>query len=87
MGVSCDNIELILAFFGEYGILYEFQFGFTKNHCTSTAITHFSDELLMNMDMYRLYSTISVVFIDFSIAFDTFVVEILLSELKHLRSM
>ena len=56
------------AYLKRMNSLCENQSGFRRNHSTATAVTHFTDNILTNIDKGLITGT---VFIDFSKAFDT----------------
>lgn len=58
----------LVAYLDQFKILCKTQSGFRKYHSTETVVTHFVDEILMNMDRRLITGT---VFVDFSKAFDT----------------
>ena len=75
----CYRSHILVSFINENNILYDGQYGFRKNHLTSSAITEFIDKIYNNLDDSKL--TLSV-FIDLKKAFDTIDHQIPLSKLE-----
>ena len=78
-------IEKIVAsrlrtFLERHKILFENQFGFRKNHNTTTAVSYLVNEIVKN---YENSLPVLGVFIDLQKAFDTIDHEILLAKLQH----
>ena len=70
----------LLDFLNQHRILFEYQFGFRKNHSTQLALTVLMDKLIKSMDNG---DHVIGVFLDFSKAFDTVDHLILLNKLHH----
>ena len=62
-----------------YNLLSEAQFGFRKNHSTSTCILKLLDDIYYNMESNKLTG---VVFLDLKKAFDTVDHDIMISKLN-----
>ena len=70
----------MISFIKKYNILPENQFGFQKNKCTGDAILEFIDNAYESLNKSKHLLTI---FLDFSKAFDTISIDILLKKLEH----
>ena len=74
--------ERLLDFLNEHKILFQYQFGFRKNHSTQLALTVLMDKLIKSIENG---DHVIGVFLDFSKAFDTVDHSILLNKLHHYR--
>ena len=70
-------------FLNDNKIITSKQFGFRPKLSTNTALTHFTDNVLLNMDAGRLTGA---VFLDLSKAFDTVDHNLLLHKLKSVAT-
>ena len=70
----------IVSFINKYHILYDFQFGFRKNHSTILALLEVIN--LINSEHYRNNHVLGI-FIDLKKAFDTVNHKILIEKLSH----
>ena len=70
----------LLGYFDKYNLLCKLQSGFRKQHSTETAVTFFTDEILMNMDNGLVTGC---VFIDLAKPFDSVDHSTLIHKLKH----
>ena len=70
----------ISKFIEKYNILYEYQFGFRKDHSTTLAIMEIHENIINTLEKG---SYIAGLYLDLSKAFDTVDHEILLSKLEH----
>ena len=69
-----------MDFLNENKILFEYQFGFRKNHSTQLALTFLMDKLINSIENG---DHVIGVYLDFSKAFDTVDHNILLNKLNH----
>ena len=72
--------ERLLDFLNEHKILFQYQFGFRKNHSTQLALTVLMDKVIKSIENG---DHVIGVFLDFSKAFDTVDHSILLNKLHH----
>ena len=70
----------LVKFLAENNVLSKYQSGFRKKHSTETAIVHFTDHILENMDKKMMTGAI---FIDLKKAFDLVNHQCLLNKLEH----
>ena len=70
----------LINFLNENKILFEYQFGFRKNHSTQLALTFLMDKLINSIENG---DHVIGVYLDFSKAFDTVDHNILLNKLNH----
>ena len=63
-------------------LFYNDQYGFRPGHSTELAAARFVNELVVDMDKYKIPTS---VLIELSKAFDTLNHDILISKLKHCR--
>ena len=70
----------VSSFFTKHKILYEYQFGFRKNHCTSMALF---EVIQMIINELASKNKVMGIFLDLQKAFDTVDFEILLPKLSH----
>ena len=75
-----SSINDCTAFFEKNNILYNYQFGFRKNHSTSMALLEFVDECYVNLDKNNI---ILGIYFNFQKAFDTVNHDILLNKLYN----
>ena len=72
--------ERLLDFLNEHKIIFQYQFGFRKNHSTQLALTELMDKLIKSI---KNGDHVLGVFLDFSKAFDTEDHSILFNKLHH----
>ena len=70
----------LISFSERYNVLYEFQFGFRKNHTTTLALIEITDEIYQWLDEG---SYVAGAFFDLQKAFDPVDHSILLYKLYH----
>ena len=70
----------ISKFIEKYNILYEYQFGFRKDHSTTLAMMEIHENIIITLEKG---SYIAGLYLDLSKAFDTVEHKILLSKLEH----
>ena len=69
----------LISFFNKFNILYDFQFGFRKNHSTSMALFEVVEMIIKELDSKN---NVMGIFLDLQKAFDTVNVDILLYKLS-----
>ena len=70
----------LLKFLEDYNVIFENQFGFKKLHSSYMALMVLTDKLIKSLENGEF---VIGVFLDFSKAFDTVDLAILLSKLSH----
>ena len=70
----------LTKYIDDFKLLYEYQFGFRKNHSTELALIEIVDQIRMSLDENKITCGI---FVDLSKAFDTVDHEILTGKLEH----
>ena len=73
-------LNRLLKFLEKNNILYKYQFGFSKNHATTHALTEVIDYIYRSLDEGNY---VFGIYIDFKKAFDTVQHQILLQKLQH----
>ena len=72
--------QRVIEFLNKFKIIYEYQFGFRKDHSTVQAVIEIVDNILEELDKNNI---IAGIYLDLSKAFDTVDHKILLYKLKH----
>ena len=72
--------NILISFLEHNSILYNYQFGFRKNHCASFALIDVVDDIYQNLDASL---TVVDIYLDFTKAFDTVNHDILLYKLQN----